>query len=201
MPNNDENPEGAGAVTPEGTEPNGTDPQDSDPLDSIQDVETLRAEAKKLRAIAAREKKKEGEVPPATPAAAASRGDFITRSDFELANQKKAVRLITSLSATDSAESKERKADILANLESVKQFYSPHRGKDTPEDIAEDLDDAYTLFRKRSPATKPDGTKELKENKIIQGTGVGATPPQQPAQDPPGYRKSKGPTDWYKKPS
>lgn len=201
MANNDGNPEGAGAVTPEGTEPQGTTPQNSDPLDSIQDVETLRAESKKFRAIAARFEKSKSETPPAKPMTVTPpKGEFITRSDFELANQKKAVRIATAVLQTDSEESKQRKADMLANLESVQQFYTPRKGKDTPEDIADDLDDAYTIFRKNSPVKKADGTKELVESRVVQGTGAGATPPT-PTQDPPGFKKIRGPDEWYPKKS
>ncbi len=169
-----------------------------DPLDKIEDVAELRAKAKGYRAAFHRSKgKKEEPVEKKEPVVQAPVSDFMTKADFQKANQKKAIRLATEVSSTDSEEVKKMKEDILENFEHVKTFYTPRRGKDTPEDIYEDLKDAHTLSLARRPATKtkPDTTVLVATQ--IQGTGEARTDTVK--KDPPGYKTPVQPSDWYKK--
>ena len=80
------------------------------------------------------------------------------KSDFELANQKKAIRMATTVSEQDTEEVKTLKTDLLENWDKARQFYTPRRGKDTPEDIFEDIKDAYAVFNTRrvKVEVKPD---------------------------------------------
>lgn len=175
------------------------DSQGGDPLDNIQDPSILLAEAKKYRSIAQRnraekapklEAKDEVVRPEKT-------GDYLKKSDFELANQKKAIRTATVVSEQDTEEAKTLKTDLLENWDKVRQFYTPRRGKDTPEDIFEDIKDAYAVFNTRRPAKKeekPD-IKELSETKT-NPTGNAPTP-KAPKKDPPRFTVSKQPKEWY----
>lgn len=170
----------------------------SDPLDEIQDMDELRREAKKHRAIAQRHKKKEvpKEVPKETPKESKETSkEYLKKSDFELANQKKAIRLATVASDSDSDEIKTAKADILENWNEVRQFYTPRRGKDTPEDIFEDIKDAYTVFNTRRVKTekKPD-TSELTTTKVAP---TGNSPVKTQKKDPPNFHIPKKPDEWY----
>ncbi len=171
----------------------------SDPLDEISDNEELRKEAKKFRAIAQRKDKKpdpkpveKKEIPKEVPS------DYLKKSDFELANQKKAIRLTTSISDGDSEEIKIAKKDLLENWEQVKMLYFPRRGKDTPEDIMEDIQDAYVLFNLRRPKNEgDDGVADLSKTRIIPGQTVPT--PQKVEKTPPNFNVSASPKDWYKK--
>ena len=62
-----------------------------DPLDGIEDIDTLRAEAKKFRAIGKRHEKPKNEVTPKpTTITEPPKGDFVTRQDFARTATRKA---------------------------------------------------------------------------------------------------------------
>ena len=170
-----------------------------DPLD-IQDRDTLLATAKKYRAIYNRHKKPE--VKPEVkseidkPVEKPIETDFLKKSDFELANQKKAIRMATTASEQDTEEAKTLKGDLLENWDKVRQFYTPRRGKDTPEDILEDIKDAYAVFNTRrvKKEVKPD-VSDLTTTKTSP-TG-NAPSPKSPAKNPPNFSIPKKPAEWY----
>lgn len=173
--------------------------QGGDPLDNIQDPSILLAEAKKYRAMAKRHKAEKPK-PEAKPEEAKEvkpeTGDYLKKSDFELANQKKAIRLATVVSEQDTEEAKTFKTDLLENWDKVRQFYTPRRGKDTPEDVFEDIKDAYAVFNTRRPKkeVKPD-IKELSETNTVP---TGNTPsPKAPKKEPPRFNMPKTPKEWY----
>jgi hypothetical protein len=179
------------------------DNQGNDPLDTIQDVDELRAEAKKFRAISSRAKKPEkkeekpAEQAVSKPAETPDQG-FLKKSDFELANQKKAIKMSTIVSETDSEEIKAIKEDLLENWDKVRAFYTPRRGKDTPEDIAEDIKDAYAIFYARN--AKKEDKPDLTPLKAHSAMGTGTSPKgKTPTVNPPGFRLPSQPADWYKK--
>ncbi len=189
-PPEDENLE----LQPEG-KPKG---EDGDPLDKLLDTpEELLAEAKKFRAIADRKAKKP-EVKEEKPEKVLT-GDFLKKSDFEVANQKKAIRLATEISDADSEETKAVKADMLENWEQVRAFYVSRRGKDTPEDILDDIKDAYTVYQSRKVKKEEKGdASELTKTKVIPGQ----TPPktEKPKEKlPPNFSMPVPPSEWYPK--
>jgi hypothetical protein len=163
---------------------------DNDPLDEIEDSDALRLEAKKFRAIAKRHRDAKVEKPKVDTT------EFVKKSDFELVNQKKAIKLATDISEQDSDEVKTAKQDMLENWDEVRQFYTPRRGKSTPEEVLEDIKDAYLIFDKRrvKKEEKPDAS-ELKETKVVQGTA------NKPAPVAKGksldIKLPKPPTEWY----
>ena len=168
-------------VTPEGTpmEPSG------DPLDDIQD-ETARAEAKKARAIARRVEKKE-ETPKAQ---SPDTSQFLTKTDFYKSNERKAIREITA------------DAEIRAAWNEIIPFYTPRRGKETPEDIKEDILDAITLYKARNPVVEKDDSADQLTTTPVVKTGGGSVDkaPVKP-KDPPNFKLPVPPTEWYAKKS
>lgn len=152
-----------------------------DPLDDIQD-ETARAEAKKARAILRRQKPDEAKPVP-TPAPT----EFLTRADFYKANERKAIREITA------------DAEIKAVWNEVVPFYTPRRGKETPEDIKEDILDAITIYKTRNPvAVTDDSARELTATPVVK-TGGGVPTKATPAPALSNFKLPTQPSDWYAK--
>jgi hypothetical protein len=156
-----------------------------DPYDSMSEVE-LRAEAKKLRAIGNRKKPKESEekVPPALT-------DVVRRSDFERANEAKARRLL-------EAKGDEVSKEILAHWDDLAPIYGKvaSRGKNSEEDIVEDLYDSHAVWLRRRPAPKADTKEAEAEVATISGTGgtspEGTTPPKKRI-----IQSQRSMSDWY----
>jgi hypothetical protein len=209
MPN-EENPEETLETLPEETnlelEPEAkAEGEDGDPLDKIEDAEGLRAEAKKFRAIAQRKDKK----PEVKPVVKEDKGDYLKKSDFELGNQKVAIKMATGKAELNpqkfGVETPEQlgkiQQDILENWDEIIKNYTPRRGKDTAEDILEDIKDAYVLFSVRRPnkEDKPD-ISELSKTKVIPGQ-VSPKGKETPVKDPPGFKLPSQPKDWYPKKS
>src|SRR3990167_3851272 len=175
-------------------------------FDALEDVDAIRAEAKKIRAIGNRHKKSTAPKPEKPKAETPSdTSGFMKKSDFELANQKKAVNLATGKAKADpeifgvatAEELKTVQADILENWEQVRANYTPRRGRTTPEDIFEDIKDAYVLFNARRPkkTDKPD-VAALAATTVTQGTGAGKIPATTP-KSPPNFGLPVQPKEWY----
>lgn len=153
-----------------------------DPLDEISDP-VVRAQAKKDRAIARRLAKKEDK-PEKTDTS-----KFLTKEDFYKSNERKAIREITA------------DAEIKAVWNEIIPFYTPRRGKETPEDIVEDIRDAITLYKVRNPAPpeKDDSANDLTASPVMK-TGGGVTEKVTPKpKDPPNFKLPTDPKSWYKK--
>ena len=155
------------------TEPNG------DPLDDIQDP-VARAEAKKNRAIARRTEK------TVVAPTANNTQDFLKRSDFHKANERKAIRIATA------------DPEVKAAWSEIVQYYTPRSGKETPEDILEDIQDAITVFKSRNATVEKDDSADQLQTTAVVKTGGGvsvATPPKTP--NPPNFKLPTQPKDWY----
>ena len=158
----------------------------SDPLDEISD-EAVRAEAKKHRAIARRLEKKE-ETPKPEVKTEAPKPEFLTKVDFYKANEKKAIREATA------------DAEVKANWNEIIPFYTPRRGKETPEDIAEDIKDAVTLFKARHAEVQRDDSKNQLTTTTVVKTGGGVVDKAKTSTpNPPNFKLPTQPKDWYKK--
>jgi hypothetical protein len=171
--------------------------EDGDPLNKM-DRTTLLAEAKKLRAIGQRNKgKKDEHKEVKTPVDTSM---FIKKSDLELANQKKAIRMATTEMETDSDVEKRVKTDLKENWNDVQKYYVSRRGKTSPEDIVDDIRDAYLIFLSRKPADKESKVNitELVQTAVMPGQ---VAPKEQKVLDkkPPGFKLPKQPTEWYPK--
>ncbi len=158
-----------------------------DPLDEISD-ESARAEAKKWRAIARRQEKKEATPEKKPEAAKPVTSEFLTKADFYKSNERKAVREATA------------DAEIKANWDKISPFYVSRRGKETAEDIAEDIQDAITLFKARNVKTEKDDSASILTTTSVVKTGgapVGKTTTTTPT--PPNFKLPSQPGSWYKK--
>jgi len=157
--------------------------EDTDPLDALPPEQVL-AEAKKFRAIATRKKPKE-EVKREVPE------DVVRRSDFERANEAKAKRRLAERSDPAAKE-------ILENWDNLAPIYGKvaSRGKNSDEDIIEDLFDAHAVWKLRQPAPKVD-TKEA-EAEVASIAGAGGVAPRESTPKPDRIIKpSKSMNEWY----
>jgi len=171
-------------LEPENT-PTGEDKEPNDPLDDIKD-ETARAQAKKDRAIARRKgNKPEGVVEKPEPKSS----DFLTKQDFEKANERKAI-----LTAQADPE-------VKAIWNEIVPFYTPRRGKATPEDISEDIKDAITLYKARNPDPKEKDTSaaDLTTTPVVKVGGGATDKSTTKPKDPPNFSLPRQPKDWFPK--
>lgn len=156
-----------------------------DPLDNIQD-ETARAEAKKWRSIARRSEKEKSEVKPIETKTNASSTEFLTKADFHKANERKAI-----LQTMEDPE-------IKAHWKEIVPFYTPRRGKETPEDISEDIKDAIILYKARNPVVDVDDSANALSASTVVKSGGGKSDAQIPkVKDPPNFKLPTQPKDWY----
>lgn len=184
MPTDDQTPGQEGAE--QATELTGQQAQaathSSDPLDDIQDPDA-RAEAKKFRAIARRNEKKDDTAlaqAPATPS-----GDFVTKGDV--------ARIVTSQAKDLVSE------DVRANWDELTAI--PLAGYDAmdPKSIARNMTERFALYAARKGTPTVNGAADLQVTKSL-GTAGTAAAPASPDLHLPGYAKQKGPADWYAKP-
>lgn len=172
-------------------ESEGTKELGGDPIDEMQDDVALRAEAKKWRAIARRTEKKPDEKPVVPPVVVPPTSEFLTKADFFKSNERKAIREITA------------DAEIKANWNEIIPFYTPRRGKETPEDIKEDILDAITLYKARNPGApaKDDSADQLTTTPVVKtgGGNIDKTTPK--LKDPPNFKLPTKPSEWYGKKS
>ena len=166
-------------VTPDvAKEPSG------DPLDDIKDP-VARDEAKKYRAIARRNAEKPEDKKAEAPKPSQ---DYMTKADFHKANERKAI-----LSATADAE-------VKADWNKIVPFYTPRRGKETPEDILEDIKDAIIIFKARNPVVEKDDSARVLTESPVAKAGSGVSEKVAPKiKDPPNFKLPKPVESWYPK--
>jgi hypothetical protein len=175
-------------------------PTPSDPLDDIQD-EAARNEAKKHRAIARRATKVEVKKEPVLESVVlpqAGETAYLSKTDFYKSNERKAINSLTRIEATDSDEVKANKTFIKENWNGIGALYVPRGGKDTPEDIVDDLGDAITLFKaKNPPKTEDDSALALN---TAPGRTKGGVFDKTEVKSPLNVKKGAKPEEWYSKP-
>ena len=152
-----------------------------DPLDDIQDP-VARAEAKKWRAIARRT-----ESPEEKPVVTASTPEFLTKADFFKSNEKNAIREATA------------DPEVKANWSDIVPFYTPRRGKETKEDILEDIKDAIILYKARNPdaPVKDDSVDQLTATPVVKSGGGVADKVAPKPNNPPNFKLPTPPSQWY----
>ena len=175
--------------------------QGSDPLDG-DNIEEVRKEGKKFRAIANRKPKAEEAPKEAPKEEKPKEGEYLKKSDFELENQKTAIKLATTSLETDSDEVKAQKANVLENWDDIRKNYTPRRGKSTSENILEDIKDATAIFNNRRPPVEEaeEGEVAVEEITKTEAKAPAGNPPKPKApkaKNPPNFKLPSQPDDWY----
>ena len=160
------------------------DDKKTDPFDAIDDIEELRAKAKEERAKRIRIGKKKGENTVADDGTVIKKAQkpvideskFVTKDDLYKGNERKAVKQLTVVSDGDDESTSAMKKDLKANWKEVMRFYRDVSGRDTVEDIVEDITDAYQAFRRRNPKGETDAGKEATAE-LSKKTGLGGKAP------------------------
>lgn len=127
--------------------------------------------------------------------------EFVTKKDLYKTNEKAAIKSATTISKDDSDEVKAIKADLDSHWDEIKGFYTGQSGKESPEDIVEDLMDAHAVWLRRNKGKKNDGEdKDAKANlatdRGVRGGGKDSSY-QARKRILPKYTK---PSEWYKAP-
>ena len=135
-------------------------------------------------------------------------GDFLTRSDFYKHNETVAIKMAEGETKVDpdsfgmtAEQLAEIQEDIKANFDEMKKFYSPKSGKDTSEDIFNDLLDAHAAWRRRNPKKPADADAKARAELTKQRGNRGGSPdPKDQVQRPKVFKSKVPPSEWYKKP-
>lgn len=165
-------------------------PENKDKLETITDRTELLAEVKKIRSISQRHKVQEPK--PAAPSVEPATPGVLTKADFEKSNEKRAIRQAQA------------DADVKAHWAEIAPLYVNRRGRDTAEDIHDDIKDAILLFKARqgTPIVPNDTAASLATTSVDHGTGTGAPAPKTPeVKNPPNFKPATGPKNWYPKPT
>lgn len=161
-----------------------------DEIDSAEDREGLLALTKKGRAMSTRKDRKK-ETPAEEPTKEPKKDDnpYLTKEDFHKSNEKKALRI-----AKDS-DNPELQA-IVENWDDSIDFYVPRNGKETAEDILEDMKDAYAVFLRHNPPKE----EEANANDLTKQPKTRSQSPKHEGKERSRtIPKATSPQDWYKK--
>ncbi len=171
-------------------------------VDRLKKLETDNDNYQKALGIGKYKKAKEDRTVEATPApAAADESKFVTKDDQFKINQKRAISLATTVDEKDKPEVAKIKKDLDENWDEIKAFYTGRNGKDTPEDIVEDLFDAHAVWLRRTGGKKGADEKNARANITNdRGTG-GRTPDNSTSKRTRVLPKDTKPQDWYPKKS
>ena len=162
----------------------------SDPIDLIEDVDELRAEAKKFRSISQRKPKApvvEKPVEPVKPAPTDT-SDFLKKSDVARLALQEAKDLA-------SDEVKEHWDELIS---------IPLSGYDNlnAKSIAANMAKRLVIYRLDNPKVekKETGAEDLSKTNAV-GTGGGSGGDKSiPKKDPPNFNLPKKPEEWYTSP-
>lgn len=166
------------------------------------EIERLKADNtnyKKALGIGEFKKPKE-EKKVETSTATVDTSKFVTKDDQYKANQKTAIKIATTVGKDDDAETAKIKKDLDENWEEVKAFYTGRRGKDSPDDIVEDLFDAHAVWSRNKKTSKNSGKEATADLATDKGTS-GKSPQNAQAARSRVIPKNTNPADWYKKKS
>jgi hypothetical protein len=168
-----------------------TDTSGDEALDKIEDVETLRGEAKKWFHIAKRHENKP-KVPKPEPQAQPQSSDNLTKRDLHRINTKKARQLAQLSDKPEDNEITEHWDDI------VPFATTSVRGQDTEQDILEAMRDGHAAWKRNQPAPKPaDAGAELQKDTQAQRPSSQTAPTGERKSDRL-LRKREGMDSWYK---
>lgn len=193
MTKEDKNPDEQEQELEENLESEEEEVEPDDPLDLIEDEEA-RKKAKKERAILQRKARKsqeedEEEEPEPKPEPKSDDAP-LSRKEFYKGNEKKAKALLA-----------ESHPDV--DVDKVVEYYSPRRGKATPEDIVEDLLDAHAIYQRNNPNEEGNDVEEKRTRaEIASHRTKGGSSPDSKTHDKPRKKiltKGADMTEWYPK--
>lgn len=164
-------------------------PTGTDPLDALTDVEAIRREAKKYRGIASR-KGRTDDIP-----APKSDTPYVTRDEFYDTNRNKAIKSIEQYDDTDPLA--DMKREINENWDDIVPFYVSRNGQDTPENILEDIFDAYALYKRRNGGKSTDDSARMLQSTVVTAPTGGRTEVKKDASQDPRFTKGTPPSKWY----
>lgn len=170
----------------------------TDPLDEIDDIETLRAEAKKFRGISNRTSRKSDEKQGETPKEPTeATSNFVTKKDLEDRAEKSAIKLMTTATDTDNQSVAAMKEAIAENWDEIQTYYVNRSGREEPEQIAKDIRSAFILWADEK-GHEADLT-QLTSVAVLKGSNGKKPAPQK--QEDPRFKSKPGPSSWYTKKS
>ena len=178
LPNEGGDGEGVTKVT---TDPSG------DPLDKISDIETLRHEAKKFRAIGVRKTKDESPSTPApvVQAKVVENSNYVTKEDM--------LRIATK-------EAKGLVSEETRNVWDELHLYVPpkYRGAETKEELVKAYEIAFITYKADHPSSPESNASDLA---TITTPGSGGMPKTttKPTDEDPRFKKPPSPEEWYPK--
>lgn len=116
-----------------------------------------------------------------------SDSEYVTKKEYSQTNEKKAISKLTG-----------EHPDLDKNWEDVIKFYVPRHGKNSQDDIEEDINDAYTLWKSRQTTdTKKKAVSDLTSNASkTSSTKSEATPVK--SKDFKVLQSKSNVDDWYK---
>lgn len=155
---------------------------------------------KKALGIGEFKKPKEEKKVETSTTAGVDTSKFVTKDDQYKANQKIAIKIATTVTKDDDAETAKIKKDLDENWEEVKAFYTGRRGKDSADDIVEDLYDAHAVWSRNKKTSKSGGKEATANLATDKGTG-GKSPSNTSAARSRIIPKNTNPADWYSKKS
>jgi len=170
-------------VTPELNDDGTPKDPSKDPLDAIEDEEA-RALAKRERAIAIRDAKKDVEVvPPKEEEPATPPADYATKDDLKSFATRDAKNLVAP--------------EVLEVWDELTKI--PLGGFD-PMDataMAKNMAQRYTIYLQDHPVDAEDPAKVLASSPATPPAGGGVKPKAPAAKPLPGFKESAQPADWY----
>lgn len=126
----------------------------------------------------------------------------LTKADLYKMNEKRAIRLATTPTDTDSAEVKAIKADLNAHWGDVVAFFNKSTDRSDPENIIEALYDAHHVWRRRNPKPADNDDTDSKARRALmreQGVRGSSSKGSDVQKKSVLGTTSKGMDDWYPK--
>jgi hypothetical protein len=136
--------------------------------------------------------------PQAEPKEAVKATDPVTHEDLYKMNERMAVRIATTPQDNDPEDVAAIKAEINDNYEEVTKFYTAKSGKNTPEDIVEDLFDAHAAWKRRNAGKGTDASKRAVSEALREGGVRGSSPSADTKAKTTKFdRPKEGLKNWY----
>lgn len=169
-------------------------------VERLKKVEADNDNYQKALGIGKYKKEKTVVEPGASQASTTDESKFVTKDEVYKKNQKAAIKIATTVDKNDDSETAKIKKDLDDHWDDIKAFYTPRKGKDSAEDIVEDLYDAHAVWARKNSGKGADGKSARADIGADRGTG-GSSPARGAAPRKSILPKNVAPKDWYPKKS